>query len=143
MSACEPSCVLNSSISNCSTTVELEADFATRATTSSLLEIIAILLRGDVRSDVHKELDRQIEALQRFQSQPEVDARRLATLIASLAASRDELDHAGTNFLQPLKDCEFLSSIKHRSAIPGGTCEFDLLNTAIGCANPLRDARRT
>ena len=32
----------------------------------------------------------------------------------------------GTHFLQPLKDIEFLSAIKHRSAIPGGTCEFDL-----------------
>jgi cell division protein ZapD len=105
---------------------ELEANWATRATTSSLLEIMAILTRGDVRSDVHKELDRQIENLQRFQSQPEVDARRLETLIANLATSRDELDQAGTHFLQPLKDCEFLSSIKHRSAIPGGTCEFDL-----------------
>ena len=105
---------------------ELEADWATRATTSSLLEIMAILTRGDVRSDVHKELDRQVENLQRFQSQPEVDARRLEALIANLTTSRDELDKAGTHFLQPLKDCEFLSSIKHRSAIPGGTCEFDL-----------------
>ncbi len=105
---------------------ELEADWATRAATSSLLEIMAILTRGDVRSDVHKELDRQIEILQRFQSQPEVDARRLEAVIASLAASRGELNEAGTHFLQPLKDCEFLSSIKHRSAIPGGTCEFDL-----------------
>jgi cell division protein ZapD len=105
---------------------ELEADWATRAATSSLLEIMAILTRGDIRSDVHKELDRQIEILQRFQSQPEVDARRLEAVIASLAASRGELNEAGTHFLQPLKDCEFLSSIKHRSAIPGGTCEFDL-----------------
>ena len=105
---------------------ELEADWATRAATSSLLEIMAILTRGDVRSDVHKELDRQIEILQRFQSQPEVDARRLEAVIARLAASRGELNEAGTHFLQPLKDCEFLSSIKHRSAIPGGTCEFDL-----------------
>ena len=105
---------------------ELEAVWATRAATSSLLEIMAILTRGDVRSDVHKELDHQIESLQRFQSQPEVDARRLEVLIANLATSRDELDQAGTHFLQPLKDCEFLSSIKHRSAIPGGTCQFDL-----------------
>ena len=105
---------------------ELEPDWATRAATSSLLEIMAILTRGDVRSDVHKELDNQIEILQRFESQPEVDARRLETLIANLATSRTELDDAGTHFLQPLKDCEFLSSIKHRSAIPGGTCEFDL-----------------
>jgi len=105
---------------------ELEVDWATRAATSSLLEIMAILTRGDVRSDVHKELDRQIEILQRFQSQPEVDARRLEALIANLAARRGEVNEAGTHFLQPLKECEFLSSIKHRSAIPGGTCEFDL-----------------
>ena len=105
---------------------ELEADWATRAATSSLLEIMAILTRGDVRSDVLKELDHQIDGLKRFQSQPEVDLRRLETLVANLATSRDELDTAGMHFLQPLKDCEFLSSIKHRSAIPGGTCEFDL-----------------
>lgn len=105
---------------------ELEADWATRVATSSLLEIMAILTRGDVRSDVHKELDHQIEKLQRFQSQPEVDPRRLEVLIANLIASRDDLDAVGTHFLQPLQDCEFLSSIKHRSAIPGGACEFDL-----------------
>ena len=34
--------------------------------------------------------------------------------------------HAGSTFLQPLRDSEFLNAIKHRSAIPGGTCEFDL-----------------
>ena len=32
----------------------------------------------------------------------------------------------GSNYLAGLKDSEFLSAIKHRSAIPGGTCEFDL-----------------
>ncbi len=105
---------------------ELETDWATRAATSSLLEIIAILTRGDVRSDVHKELNHQIEGLRRFQSQPGVDARQLEALIANLVECRNKLDAVGTHFLQPLKDCEFLSSIKHRSAIPGGTCEFDL-----------------
>lgn len=105
---------------------EQDSDWATRAATDSLLEIMAILSRGDVRSDVHKELDRQLEALRRFQSQPGVDSSRLNSLITTLAENRDELRTIGANFLQPLKDCEFLSSIKHRSAIPGGTCEFDL-----------------
>lgn len=105
---------------------ELEADWATRAATSSLLEIIAILTRGDVRSDVCKELDQQILSLERFKSQPEVDARRLDTLIGNLIASRKDVDAAGTKFLQPLKDSEFLAALKHRSSIPGGTCEFDL-----------------
>ncbi len=105
---------------------ELEADWATRSAMSCLLEIMAILTRGDVRSDVHKELDHQIENLERFVSQPTVDSRRLEALIRNLVESRDEVDAAGTQFLQPLKDCEFLASIKHRSSIPGGTCEFDL-----------------
>ena len=103
-----------------------EADWATRATVSTLLEILAILSRGDVRSDVHKELDHQLGVLERFQSKPGVDGGRLDTLIHNLATSRDELSRIGTAFLQPLKDCDFLNAIKHRSAIPGGTCEFDL-----------------
>ena len=105
---------------------EQEADWATRAALGSLLEIMAILGRGDVRSDVHKELDRQLEKLERFRSKPGVDARRLSSLVGNLSRQRDELRAIGANFLQPLKECEFLSSIKHRSAIPGGTCEFDL-----------------
>jgi cell division protein ZapD len=105
---------------------EREADWATRATISTLLEILAILSRGDVRSDVHKELDQQLGILQKFRSQPGVDSGRLDALIHNLAASRDELSHIGTAYLQPLKDSEFLNAIKHRSAIPGGTCEFDL-----------------
>jgi cell division protein ZapD len=105
---------------------ELEADWATRAATSSLLEIIAILGRGDVRSDVRKEVDRQLENLRKFQSQPEVDSARLNTLIGNLASSQQDLKDVGTNYLQSLKDSAFLSAIQHRSAIPGGTCEFDL-----------------
>lgn len=105
---------------------EKEADWATRATIATLLEVMAILSRGDVRSDVHKELDHQLGILERFQSKPGVDGGRLDSLIHNLAASRDELSRIGTAFLQPLKDCDFLNAIKHRSAIPGGTCEFDL-----------------
>jgi cell division protein ZapD len=105
---------------------DADSDWATRATISTLLEVMAILTRGDVRSEVHKELDAQIDNLQRYQSQPGVDGGRLGTIIANLTQSREELDSIGTQFLQPLKECEFLSSIKHRSSIPGGTCEFDL-----------------
>lgn len=105
---------------------ELESDWATRATISTLLDIMAILSRGDVRSEVHKELDQQLKVLQRFQSQPGVDTRRLDSLVRNLIDSRAELGSVGTSFLQPLKDSDFLNAIKNRSAIPGGTCEFDL-----------------
>ena len=105
---------------------ELETNWATRAVISTLLEIMAILSRGDVRSEVLKELDLQLGVLERYQHEPDVDGGRLDSLIRTLSDSRDQLTAAGTGYLQPLKDCEFLSAIKHRSAIPGGTCEFDL-----------------
>lgn len=105
---------------------ELEADWATRAAISGLLDVMAILGRGDVRSDVYKALDRQLETLQRYKSEPKVDARRLDTLIRTLVDSRRDIDEIGPQFLQPLKDSEFLSAIKHRSSLPGGACEFDL-----------------
>ena len=136
---------------------ELETNWATRATISGLLEILAILSRGDVRSEVHKELDHQLDVLQRYQSQPGVDSGRLDTLVRNLIDSRAEIDHIGTGYLQPLKESDFLNAIKNRSAIPGGTCEFDLpvyshwlrqaharrqqdLDTWIGAIRPLCDA---
>jgi len=103
-----------------------DADWATRATISTLLEILAILSRGDVRSEVLKELDQQLSILQRFQAQPGVDRGRLDSLVKNLLTSRDQIGRDGAGFLQPIKDSEFLNAIKHRSAIPGGTCEFDL-----------------
>jgi len=103
-----------------------DADWATRATISTLLDFLAMLSRGDVRAEVLKELDHQIGALERFQSQPGVDVSRLEALVRNLVTSRDDIVRIGTGYLQPLKDSEFLNAIKHRSSIPGGTCEFDL-----------------
>ncbi|MEO1246497.1 MAG: cell division protein ZapD [Pseudomonadota bacterium] len=105
---------------------ESESGWASRATIATLLDVMAILSRGDVRSDVHKELDHQLAVLERFLSLPDVDRGRLESLILNLNDSRSALREAGTQYLQPLKDSEFLSAVKHRSAIPGGTCEFDL-----------------
>ena len=105
---------------------ERDSNWATRATVDGLLEVMAILSRGDVRSEVHKELDHQLDKLQRFQSKPGVDTARLDTLVRNLIESRSDLDAIGTQFLQPLKDSDFLNAIKNRSSIPGGTCEFDL-----------------
>ncbi len=106
--------------------LEQDANWATRATIATLLDILAILSRGDVRSDVHKELDHQLGELQQYQSQPGVDDGRLRNLIDTLSTSREDLNRIGTSYLQTLKDCELLNAIKHRSSIPGGTCEFDL-----------------
>jgi cell division protein ZapD len=105
---------------------EMASQWGSRAAVSCLIDILAIATRGDVRADVLKELERQLASLGEFQSKPGVDGGRLRTVMSNLLRLRAELMTAGSAFLQPIRDSEFLSAIKHRSAIPGGTCEFDL-----------------
>jgi cell division protein ZapD len=100
--------------------------WGSRAAMASLLDVLAITTRSDTRSDVLKELERHLAILGEFQSKPGVDGGRLRTVLSSLLRLRAELLNAGSAFLAPLRDSEFLNAIKHRSAIPGGTCEFDL-----------------
>jgi len=105
---------------------ETASQWGTRAAVSSLIDILAIITRSDVRSDALKELERQLTLLAEYQSKPGVDANRLKTLIANLTRLRSELLNTGIANLQPLKDSDFLNAVKHRSSIPGGTCDFDL-----------------
>ena len=105
---------------------EMASQWGSRAAMASLIDILAITTRGDVRSDVLKELESHLTTLNEFQSNPGVDAQRLKSLVANLTRLRTDLMNAGSAFLQPLRDSEFVSAIRHRSAIPGGTCEFDL-----------------
>ena len=122
---------------------EVATQWGSRSAMTSLLDILAITTRGDVRSDVLKELERHLATLSEFQSRPGVDPERLRTLISNLQRLRGELMSAGTGFLQPLRDSEFLSSIKHRSAIPGGTCEFDLPDYYFWLSQPDEPRMRT
>jgi cell division protein ZapD len=103
-----------------------QTDYGTRAAVSGLLEILTILGRGDVRSDVMKELERHAEQLGRYRSQPGVDPARLTGLIQNVEGLRSRLAEAGPQLINPLKECDLLNTIRHRSAIPGGTCMFDL-----------------
>ena len=102
------------------------SSWGSRAAMTSLLDMLAIATRGDVRSDVLKELERHLSKLNEYQNHPGIDATRLRALMSNLVRLRSDLAVAGAAWLQPLRDSEFLAAIKHRSAIPGGTCEFDL-----------------
>jgi cell division protein ZapD len=105
---------------------ERSDSWSTRAAMNSLLEILAITARGDIRSEVLKELERQMTVMHEYSTRPGVDGSRLKAVLSNLSRLRTELNSAGALFMQRLRDSEFLNSIKHRSAIPGGTCEFDL-----------------
>ncbi len=97
-----------------------------RAAISSLLDVLAILTRGDVRQEVIKELERYSSELLQFRAQPGVDRQRLDEVLDEISLILKGLEATGSNILQQLKESDFLNAVRHRSAIPGGTCEFDL-----------------
>jgi cell division protein ZapD len=105
---------------------EKASQWGSRAAVGSLIDILAITTRSDVRSEVLKEIERHLGQLGEFENKAGVDGGRLRALINNLTRLRTALSAAGASYLQPLRDSEFLAAIKHRSAIPGGTCEFDL-----------------
>jgi len=104
---------------------EQPSEWASRAAVTSVLDIIAILTRGDVRGEVLKELERQIYIFDRYRQLPGVDQGRVQGVLRNLQNQRKELSVVGPQYLQPARESEFLNTIRHRSAIPGGTCEFD------------------
>ena len=121
--------------------LEQQGAASTRVVVASILDTVAILGRGDVRGDVLKELERQIHLFDRYQHIPDVDEARLKRVLRNLQELRQKLFAVGSQFLQPVRDSEFLAAIKHRSAIPGGTCEFDLPNYSHWLRQPYAQRR--
>jgi cell division protein ZapD len=121
---------------------EHEGSWASRAAVQSLLEILAILSRGDLRNEVLKELERHAINMGQLQTRQGVDTGRLQSVLKNLMELREQLNSCGAHYSQRLKENEFLSAIKHRSAIPGGTCEFDLPEYSHWLRQPYPDRLR-
>lgn len=97
-----------------------------RSTMSSLLEILAIFGRSDLKTETIKELERHQAALSLLQRNPEVDSSRLEQITGDLDRYSARLHKSQGPIASDLKSNEFLASIQQRGAIPGGTCDFDL-----------------
>lgn len=106
--------------------IERESPWASRRAVANLLDIAAIMGRGDVRSDMLKEVERQSNIFDRYRGSPGVDEKRITGILNNLRDLRKGLVSMGPQYLNGLRESEFLNAIKHRSTIPGGTCEFDL-----------------
>lgn len=97
-----------------------------RAALSSLLDIISIFGRTDLKAEILKELERQSALLGTLENKPGVDKERLGGLLDEIDVLVDRLHATKGQIGQELRHNEFLNSIKQRSSIPGGTCDFDL-----------------
>jgi cell division protein ZapD len=96
------------------------------AALATLFEITDVAARADLKTDLLQELERQKQLLVPLRSNPAIEPRVLEPLLADIdRASAALLAQSGKVGLH-LRDNEWLMTIKQRSAIPGGVCEFDL-----------------
>ncbi len=97
-----------------------------RAALVGILEILSIFSRADLKTEVMKELERQALVLERLEENPGVDRTRLNELLNQMDGLIDNMHSLKGQVGQELRQNEFLSSIRQRITIPGGTCDFDL-----------------
>lgn len=91
----------------------------------TLSELLEIVERNDIRSDLLKELESQKQKLTIWLNVEGVDTSLLSSLLERLTVLSSELN-ANSRLGLDLKEDRFLSSIRQRLMIPGGCCSFDL-----------------
>jgi cell division protein ZapD len=93
---------------------------------STMFEMLEVAGRADLKSDLLQELERQKQTLLSFRSNPNVEAERLDAILDEIDSGSAALIAAQGKTGQHIRDNEWLMSIRGRTIIPGGACEFDL-----------------
>ncbi len=92
----------------------------------TLFEILEVAGRADLKSDLLQELERQKQVLLSFRNNPDISEDVLNQVISDIEQASAALFSMTGKIGQYLRENEWLMSIKQRTGIPGGVCEFDL-----------------
>ncbi|MFD1006880.1 MULTISPECIES: cell division protein ZapD [Oceanisphaera] len=103
----------------------LTASGQTIALFKALLDIIELLERCDIRTDLAKDLNIQKEKLVAWAEVPGIDPTALTQLEQQLSDLSQQLPKS-PRFGQLLREDKLLTVVRSRFAIPGGLCSFDV-----------------
>lgn len=92
----------------------------------SLLDIISVVGRTDIKTDAVKELDRIASRLTALANTPGIELARLDDILASVKGCSTQLRNIAGPLDKELKDADLLKILQQRNSIPGGMCDFDL-----------------
>jgi cell division protein ZapD len=95
---------------------------------AALLAVFEILevTRGDLKSDLIQELERQKLTLEPLRNNPSVRQDTLGEVLQRISQTVHGLQGMPGKLGQHLRDNDWVMSIKQRACIPGGVCEFDV-----------------
>jgi len=92
----------------------------------TLFEILEVISRADLKSDLLQELERQKRVLSSLHNNPAISETALDAILAEIEQACVLLLAMSGKIGQHLRENEWLMGIKQRAVMPGGTCEFDL-----------------
>ena len=100
--------------------------WSSRATLEAVIDILSVLSRADLKKEIIKELERHAATLQGLSRNPNVDPARLQEILDAVKGQLASLRTNENSWGQELRDDELLSTVRQRSTITAGTCNFDL-----------------
>ncbi|WP_018717304.1 cell division protein ZapD [Arhodomonas aquaeolei] len=103
-----------------------DTEWHSRLAVGTLVDIVALLSRGDLRSEIQKELEQMVTSLEALEKRPGVDPSLLAPVLDECRDLAQRLRAAPPGIPAIVRDNEFLAAVAQRSGIMGGTCAFDL-----------------
>lgn len=92
----------------------------------TLLQILDVIDRAELKLDLLQELDRQKTAMRLLIGNPVIATEILTTTLTSIEKASEALRNDTSKPGQILRANEWLMNIKQRAAILGGICEFDV-----------------
>ncbi|MDD2722022.1 MAG: cell division protein ZapD [Gallionella sp.] len=93
---------------------------------TTLFEIYEVASRPELKSELLQELDRQKRSLSSLHNNPAISEQALDQVLNEIEQASTDLLALSGKIGVNLRENEWLMSIKQRTCIPGGTCEFDL-----------------
>ena len=113
-----------------------------RTSIGYLIDILELLSRTDIKSELIKELERNTLTLDSFKANPGVDPRRLSQTIDRIQDLLLSLHNSGCQPGMGLRQNELLQAVRNRSTIIGGTCNFDLPNYHHWLSRPIEQRKQ-
>lgn len=92
---------------------------------ATLFDLLDATERTDMKGSVLQDLERQRAVLQSLQSHPDVDSKRLASMLAEIERAASNLAAPGKTG-QSLRENEWLNSLRGRLAVAGGGTQVDM-----------------
>lgn len=103
-----------------------QSEWNSRMALQGLFEIFNLTSRAELKSELIKELERHAATLTRLRPMPGVDVERLDAILVEIGDTGNQLRDPNGLSLETIRQHGFLSTVRQRSSLPGGSCTFDL-----------------